>query len=161
MFYNCALSVIKEKFKLALQIINRLYTEEEQNCQIFRGVGYMGKVSKVLLLLKDMIYESTSPLEIIRFAKYYRNKGLEVIVVLWGPMGIILGKKNKVGRMRYDEEIMECLDIGINFKCCDLAANLIGLDKSELIEGIELVESFVVADLLITYQEEGQLIFSL
>ncbi len=121
----------------------------------------MGKVTKVLLLLKDMIYESTSPLEIIRFAKYYKNKGLDVTIVLWGPMGIILGKKNKVGRMQYDNEITECLKMGINFKCCDLAANLIGLDKSELMEGIELVESFVVADLLLQYQEEGQLIFSL
>ena len=121
----------------------------------------MGKVTKVLLLLKEMIYESTSPLEIIRFAKYYRNKGLDVTIVLWGPMGIILGKKNKVGRMQYDNEIMECIKIGINFKCCDLAANLIGLDKSELIEGIELVESYVVADLLLQYQEEGQLFFSL
>jgi predicted peroxiredoxin len=121
----------------------------------------MGNVTKVLLLLKDMIYESTSPLEIIRFAKYYKNKGLDVTIVLWGPMGIILGKKNKVGRMQYDGEIMECLKMGIHFKCCDLAANLIGLDKSELIEGIELVESFVVADLILHYQEEGQLIFSL
>ena len=121
----------------------------------------MGKVTKVLLLLKEMIYESTSPLEIIRFAKYYKNKGLDVTIVLWGPMGIILGKKNKVGRMRYDDEIRECLKIGINFKCCDLAANLIGLDKSELIEGIELVESYVVAELLLQYQEEGQLFFSL
>ncbi len=121
----------------------------------------MGKVTKVLLLLKDMIYESTSPLEIIRFAKYYQSKGLEVTVILWGPMGILLGKKNKIGRMRYDNEINECLEVGIKFKCCDLAANLIGLDKSELIEGIELVESFVVADLLLQYQEEGQLIFSL
>lgn len=121
----------------------------------------MGKVSKVLLLLKDMIYESTSPLEIIRFAKYYRSKQLDVTVVLWGPMGIILGKKNKVGRMRYDDEIQECLELGIHFKCCDLAANLIGLDKTELINGIELVESNVVADLLLKYQEEGQLIISL
>ncbi|MHA2008729.1 MAG: DsrE family protein [Promethearchaeota archaeon] len=121
----------------------------------------MGKVTKVLLLLKDMIYESTSPMEIIRFAKYYRSKGLDVIVVLWGPMGIILGKKNKVGRMKYDEEIMECLASGIKFKCCDLAASIIGLDKSELIEGVELVESYVVADLLLKYQEEGHLIFSL
>jgi predicted peroxiredoxin len=161
MFYNYTLSVIKEKFKLTLQIIYRLYSEKEQNYSIMKRAGYMGKVTKILLLLKDMIYESTSPLEIIRFAKYYRSKGLEVTVVLWGPMGIILGKKNKIGRMRYDEEIMECLDIGINFKCCDLAANLIGLDKSELIEGIELVESYMVADLLLKYQEEGQLIFSL
>ncbi|MHA1913968.1 MAG: DsrE family protein [Promethearchaeota archaeon] len=121
----------------------------------------MAKVSKVLLLLKEMIYESTSPLEIIRFAKYYKSKGLEVTVVLWGPMGIILGKKNKTGRMRYDEEIEECLAIGIKFKCCDLAANLIGLDKSELIEGVELVQSYVVADLLLEYQEEDQLFFSL
>jgi predicted peroxiredoxin len=121
----------------------------------------MGKVTKVLLLLKDMIYESTSPLEIIRFAKYYKNKGLDVTIVLWGPMGILLGKKNKAGRMHYEEEVMECLKIGINFKCCDLAANLIGLDKSELIEGIELVESYVVADLVLQYQEEGQLFFSL
>jgi predicted peroxiredoxin len=121
----------------------------------------MGKVSKVLLLLKEMIYESTSPLEIIRFAKYYKSKGLDVTVVLWGPMGIILGKKNKIGRMNYDEELRECIKLGIKFKCCDLAANLIGLDKSELIEGIDLVESFVVADLLLKFQEEGQLIFSL
>ena len=125
------------------------------------GVEQMGKVTKVLLLLKEMIYESTSPLEIIRFAKYYRSKGFDVTVVLWGPMGIILGKKNKVGRMKYDDEIKDCLEIGIKFKCCDLAASIIGLDKSELIEGIDLVESFVVADLLIKYQEEGQLIFSL
>lgn len=121
----------------------------------------MGKVTKVLLLLKEMIYESTSPLEIIRFAKYYRSKGLEVTVVLWGPMGILLGKKNKIGRMQYDGEMKECIEAGINFKCCDLAANLIGLDKSELIEGIDLVESYVVADLLLEYKEEGQLIFSL
>ena len=121
----------------------------------------MGKVTKVLLLLKDMIYESTSPLEIIRFAKYYRSKGLKVTVVLWGPMGILLGKKNKFGKMQYEDEMNECLKIGINFKCCDLAAYLIGLDKSELMEGIDMVESYVVADLLLKYQEEGQLIFSL
>ena len=121
----------------------------------------MGKVTKVLLLLKDMIYESTSPLEVIRFAKYYKSKGLDVTVVLWGPMGILLGKKNKIGRMQYDNEMNDCIKVGIKFKCCDLAANLIGLDKSELIEGIDLVESFVVADLILQYQEEGQLIFSL
>ena len=121
----------------------------------------MVKVTKVLLLLKNMIYESTSPLEIIRFAKYYKSKGLHVTVVLWGPMGILLGKKNKVGMIQYDNEVRECLESGINFKCCDLAANLIGMDESELINGIELVPSFRVADLLIEYQEEGQLLFSL
>ena len=59
----------------------------------------MSKVTKVLLLLKNMIYESTSPLETIRFSKYYKKKGLDVTVVLWGPMGILLGKKNKIGRI--------------------------------------------------------------
>ncbi len=121
----------------------------------------MGKVTKVLLLLKHMIYESTSPLETIRFAKYYRSRGLEVTVVLWGPMGILLGKKNKKGRMQYDDEVVECIELGVKFRCCDLAASIIGLDKSELIDGIELVQSFKVADLLLEYQEEGQLIFSL
>ncbi len=121
----------------------------------------MGRVTKVLLLLKNMIYESTSPLEIIRFAKYYKKKGLDVIVVLWGPMGILLGKKNKVGRMRYEEEIKECVEMNIKFLACDLAAKIIGLNESELMDGIELVESFTVADLLLEYQEEGQLIFSL
>ena len=121
----------------------------------------MGKVSKVLLLLKNMVYESTSPMEIIRFARYYKKKGLDVHVVLWGPMGILLGKKNKVGRMQYEEEMKECLDLGIKFTCCDLAARIIGLDESELMTGIELVPSFKVADLLLDYQEEGQLIISL
>jgi len=37
-----------------------------------------GKVQRVLLLLKNMVYESTSPLEVLRFARYYRSKkGLE------------------------------------------------------------------------------------
>ncbi len=43
----------------------------------------MVKVTKVLLLLKNMIYESTSPLEVIRFARYYKKKGLSVDVILW------------------------------------------------------------------------------
>ena len=121
----------------------------------------MGKVTKVLLLLKNMVYESTSPMEVIRFAKYYKNKGLEVLVVLWGPMGILLGKKNKEGRMQYEEEMKECLDMGIQFTCCDLAAKIIGMDKSELMQGVNLVPSYTVADLLLEYQEAGQLIISL
>ncbi|MHA1270031.1 MAG: DsrE family protein [Candidatus Helarchaeota archaeon] len=121
----------------------------------------MVKVSKVLLLLKQMVYESTSPMEIIRFAKYYRRKGLEVLVVLWGPMGIMLGKKNKDGRMRYEEEMLECIKLGVKFCCCDMAAKIIGLDKSELMDGVEMVPSFRVADLLLEYQETGQLIISL
>jgi len=57
------------------------------------------KVTKVLLFLKNMVYESTSPMEILRFARYYRKKGLDVVVVLWGPMGVILGKKEKPERL--------------------------------------------------------------
>ena len=121
----------------------------------------MVKVTKVLLLLKNMIYESTSPMEIIRYANYYKNKGIDVTIVLWGPMGILLGKRNKLGRMRYEQEVKDCIESGIKFKCCDLAANLIGMNESELIEGVELIPSFSVADLLLQYQEEGQLIFSL
>ena len=122
----------------------------------------MGKVTKVLLLLKNMIYESTAPLEIIRFAKYYRSKkNLEVVIVLWGPMGVLLGKKDKQGRMNYEQEVQECLDTGIKFYACDLAARLIGMQDSELMEGIELVPSFTVAELLLQYQEEGQLIIQL
>lgn len=121
----------------------------------------MPKVTKVLLLLKNMVYESTSPLEIIRFARYYRKKNLDVLVVLWGPMGILLGKKGKEGRLRYEEEMKECLDMGIKFICCDLAARLMGMSREELYPGIEMVESFVVADLLLQYQEEGQLMISL
>ena len=121
----------------------------------------MAKVSKVMIMLKNMIYESTSPLETIRFAKYYRAKELEVTVVLWGPMGTLLGKKNKVGRLRYEKEVEECIAMGVKFICCDLASRLIGMDESELMEGIEMVPSNFVADLLLEYQEEGQLIISL
>ena len=120
------------------------------------------KVTKVLLLLKDMIYESTSPMEIIRFCKYYRRtKGLDVTVVLWGSMGILLGKKNKRHRMRYEEEVKECVDMGVKFICCDMGAMIIGLDESELMDGVKIVASHKVADLLLEYQEEGQLVFSL
>ncbi len=121
----------------------------------------MVKVTRVLLLLKNMIYESTSPLEVIRFARYYKKKGLSVVVILWGPMGVLLGKKNKTGKINYDDEIKECIEMGIKFYCCDIGSKLIGLDKSELIEGIDMIPSFTVADLLLEFQEEGQLIISL
>jgi predicted peroxiredoxin len=108
-----------------------------------------------------MVYESTSPMEIVRFARYYKKKGLDVHVVLWGPMGILLGKKNKVGRMRYEEEMEDCIRLGVKFTCCDLAGKIIGVHEDELMDGIKMEPSFKVADLLLEYQEQGQLIISL
>ncbi len=119
------------------------------------------KVSKVLLFLKNMVYESTSPMEILRFAKYYRKKGLDVVVVLWGPMGVILGKKGKHGTPPYDERVRECIDLGVQFKCCELASAMIGFEIDELIEGVEMIQSFEVAELMLQYCEEGQLVITL
>jgi len=51
--------------------------------------------------------------------------------------------------------------LGIKFICCDLASRLIGMDESELMDGIKMVPSYFVADLLLEYREEGQLIISL
>ncbi|HLB70702.1 MAG: DsrE family protein [Candidatus Methanoperedens sp.] len=122
---------------------------------------HSGKVSRVLLFLKNMVYESTSPMEILRFAKYYRKKGLDVVVVLWGPMGVILAKKGKRGAPPYDERVRECMDLGVKFKCCELASAMIGFEKGELIEGVEMIQSFEVADLMMQYCEEGQLVINL
>jgi predicted peroxiredoxin len=119
------------------------------------------KISHVLLLLKNMVFESTSPQETLRFAKYYRKKGLDVVVVLWGPMGVLLGKKDKHGSPKYDDRVRECLDLGVTFKCCRLATSMIGLEEDDFIEGIEIVESYEVAELFLKYQEDGQLIISL
>ena len=121
----------------------------------------MEKVTKVLLLLKNMIYESTGPLEAVRFAKYYHKKGLEVTIILWGPMGVLLGKEGKVGVINYEAQVKECLDMGINFLVCGLASKIIGLKESELIDGIDMVPSSRIADLLLEYQEQGQLVISL
>ena len=122
----------------------------------------MPEVKKVLLLLKNMVYESTSPLETLRFAKYYRKKGLDVIVILWGPMGVLLGKAGKHrGAPVYDAKIVECIEMGVVFKCCQLAADIIGLEEDELIPGIEMIDSHVVAELFLEYQSEGELIISL
>ncbi len=119
------------------------------------------KVTKVLLFLKNMVYESTSPMEILRFAKYFRKKGIDVVVVLWGPMGVILAKKGKTGTPPYDERVRECMDMGVKFKCCELASSMIGFEKDELIEGVEMIHSFEVADLMLEYCEEGQLVINL
>ncbi len=118
-------------------------------------------VSKVLLFLKNMVYESTSPMEILRFAKYYRKKGLEVTVVLWGPMGVILGKRGKRGMPPYDEHVKDCMDMGVKFKCCELASAMIGFGRDELIEGVEMIQSYEVAELMLQYCEEGQLVITL
>lgn len=119
------------------------------------------KVTKVLLFLKNMVYESTSPMEILRFAKYFRKKGMDVIVVLWGPMGVILGKRGKTGTPPYDERVRECMEMGVQFKCCELASAMIGFEKDEMIEGVEMIHSFEVADLMLQYCEEGQLVINL
>ncbi|MGP8321596.1 MAG: DsrE family protein [Methanosarcinaceae archaeon] len=121
----------------------------------------MPKVTKVLLLLKNMVYESTSPQETLRFAIYYSKKGLEVIVVLWGPMGVLLGKKNKHGSPDYDKKMQMCIDLGVRFKCCELAASMIGLEEEELIAGVEMVHSHEVAEMFLEFREEGQLIINL
>ncbi len=55
----------------------------------------------------------------------------------------------------------EYIERGINFTCCDLASTLIGMKKSELMEGIEMGPSFYVADPLMEYREQNQLIISL
>ncbi len=119
------------------------------------------KVTKVLLFLKNMVYESTSPMEILRFAKYYRKKGLDVMVVLWGPMGVILAKKGKHGTPPYDERVRECIELGVEFKCCELASGMIGFGIDELIDGVEMVQSYEVADMMLKYCEEGQLVINL
>jgi len=38
---------------------------------------------------------------------------------------------------------------------------MIGFDKDELIEGIEMIHSFEVADLMLEYCEEEQLVINL
>lgn len=120
------------------------------------------EVKKVLLFLKNMVYESTSPLETLRFARYYRRKGLDVMVVLWGPMGVILGKKGKKGGLPlYDKKIGECLEMGVKFKCCSLGAGIIGLKEEELIEGIEMIRASDVAELFLEYHKPGHMVISL
>jgi predicted peroxiredoxin len=121
----------------------------------------MTKVDKVLLLLKNMVYESTSPQETLKFAKFYRSKGLKVLVILWGPMGVLLAKRDKTrGSPKYDASVQECIDMGVEFRCCQLASDMIGLKKEELIPGIEFICSKDVAELFLTYTEENQLIIN-
>lgn len=121
----------------------------------------MTKVEKVLLLLKDMVYESTSPQETLKFAKYYQSRGLKVLVILWGPMGVMLAKKDKTrGSPKYDVSVQECIELGVEFRCCQLASDMIGLKKEELIPGIEFTCSKDVAELFLQYTEEHQLIIS-
>ena len=106
-------------------------------------------------------YISKSPQETLRFARYYQKKGLDVIVVLFGPMGVIMAKSGKKGLPEYDPKIKEYLDMGIKFRCCELGASIIGLEKNELIPGIEMISSNEIADLFLEFCEQGQLIITL
>jgi hypothetical protein len=38
---------------------------------------------------------------------------------------------------------------------------MIGIEKNELIEGIEMIHSFEVADLMLEYCQDGQLVITL
>jgi predicted peroxiredoxin len=76
-------------------------------------------------------------------------------------MGVILAKKGKHGIPPYDERVKECINMGVKFKCCELASGMIGFDIDELIEGVEMIHSFEVADMMLKYCEEGQLVINL
>ncbi|WNY27169.1 DsrE family protein [Methanolapillus ohkumae] len=119
------------------------------------------KVTKVLLLLNDMVYESTAPLHALRFARCYRKRGLEATILSWGPMGAVLMKKNKTGTQNYDAKVQECLDLGVKIKCCELAASIIGMTPDEMIPGTEMITTKELTDMLLQYTEEGQLIMYL
>jgi len=118
----------------------------------------MPKVTKVLILLNDMVYESTAPQHALRFARCYRKRGMETTIMIWGPMGAILTKKNKGGNQNYDAKVQECLDLGVKIKCCELAAAIIGMDPSEMIPGTEIVTTKELTNTIIEYTEEGQLV---
>jgi Predicted peroxiredoxins len=118
----------------------------------------MSKVTKVLILLNDMVYESTAPQHALRFSRCYRKRGMETTILIWGPMGAVLTKKNKVGTQNYDEKIQECLDLGVKIKCCELAASIIGMTPDEMIPGTEIITTKELTNMLIEYTEEGQLV---
>ena len=118
----------------------------------------MSKVTKVLILLNDMVYESTAPQHALRFARCYRKRGMETTIMIWGPMGAILMKKNKKGPQNYDAKIQECLELGVKIKCCELAAGLIGMTPEEMIPGTEIITTKELTNSVIEYTEEGQLI---
>jgi len=118
----------------------------------------MSKVTKVLILLNDMVYESTAPQHALRFARCYRKRGMETTIMIWGPMGAILMKKNKKGPQNYDAKIQECLELGVKVKCCELAAGLIGMTPEEMIPGTEIITTKELTNTVIEYTEEGQLI---
>ena len=118
----------------------------------------MSKVKKVLILLNDMVYESTAPQHALRFARCYRKRGMETTIMIWGPMGAILMKKNKKGPQNYDAKIQECLELGVKIKCCELAAGLIGMTPEEMIPGTEIITTKELTNSVIEYTEEGQLI---
>ncbi|MDY0267099.1 MAG: DsrE family protein [Methanimicrococcus sp.] len=119
----------------------------------------MPKVTKVLILLNDMVYESTAPQHALRFARCYRKRGMETTIMIWGPMGAILTKKNKIGgSQKYDEKVQECLDLGVQIKCCELAAAIIGMTQEEMIPGTKIITTKELTNTLIEYTEEGQLI---
>ncbi|SMH34768.1 DsrE/DsrF/DrsH-like family protein [Methanohalophilus portucalensis] len=119
------------------------------------------KVTNVLILLKSMIYESTGPLETLRFAKHYSEQGLNVNIVLFGPMGVMLAKKDKAGALEYDQKIDECMNLGVNFMCCKLGSSLVGLKYEEMIPGIEMVEPEAIADTILEFSQKQQLIITL
>jgi predicted peroxiredoxin len=76
-------------------------------------------------------------------------------------MGVLLAKKNKIkGLPQYDISVQECIKMGVEFRCCQLASDMIGLKKDELIPEIEFICSTDFSELFLTYTEENQLIIN-
>lgn len=108
--------------------------------------------NKVLIMLRHPQQLGNAE-EALRMAKHMKKiRNLPTTLALWGPEGVLLGKKHTF--LEYSERISELIQIGVVIVVCQLGMERMGLKSSELKEGLQAVPAERIPELLLLHYKD-------
>lgn len=107
---------------------------------------------KVLIMLRHPQQLGNAE-EALRMAKHMQKiRGLQTTLALWGPEGVLLGKKNTF--MEYLERIQELTTLGVKIVVCKLGMERMGMVDTDLKMGLQSVPAERVPELLLLHSQD-------
>ena len=107
---------------------------------------------KVLIMLRHPRQLGNAE-EGLRMAKHMRKiRGLPTTLVLWGPEGVLLGKKGTF--LEYNDRITELIDLDVSIIVCQLGMERMGLSDKDLKPGLKSVAAEQIPELLLRHTHD-------
>ena len=108
--------------------------------------------AKVLIMLRHPQQLGNAE-EALRMAKHMQKiRSLPTTLALWGPEGVLMGKKNTF--LEYSDRIRELVQLGVSIVVCHLGMERMGIIVSELKEGLNAVPAERIPELLLLHYKD-------